>query len=216
MLSWVSETVSLTLSTYCATFSLFSALGKELKGGEEGEGIGDWGRMYQTRRIRQKPDSLPSRSLANAQTARASHLHLAAWPSSSGSTTLSPICRATPAYMLPSSAGPAGLHASNTSLPPPGTTPAPRAGKRAKMMSGERKAPATLPTTTETTAAASSPPAARVMTTLEAMVVGMHAATSMPIMTGTPGTRVRRAPAAMLMRMMAVLAFSFYVSFCFS
>ena len=64
------------------------------------------------------------------------------------------------------------------------------------MSKGERKVPATLPTTTEMMAASSSPPARRVMTTLEAMVVGIQAVTSMPRMMGMEGVSDSSAPAA--------------------
>lgn len=63
-------------------------------------------------------------------------------------------------------------------------------------------------------AAASSPPAARVMTTLEAMVVGRQDVVSMPMMTGTEGVPLSRAPAAREMWMMAVFCWDervFYI-----
>ena len=69
-------------------------------------------------------------------------------------------------------------------------------GMKPYMSNGERKAPVTLPYTTETMAAASSPPEARVMTTLEAMVVGRHEVVSIPMMTATEGVPLSRAPAA--------------------
>ena len=72
------------------------------------------------------------------------------------------------------------------------------------MSRGDKKAPMTLPRRTDTTAAASSPPAARVMTTLEAMVVGRQAVASMPMMTGTEGVPLSRAPAAREMCRIAV------------
>lgn len=53
-------------------------------------------------------------------------------------------------------------------------------------------------------AAASSPPALRVMTTLEAMVVGRQLRTSMPRRMGMSITLVRRSPAAMMIHMMTM------------
>lgn len=61
---------------------------------------------------------------------------------------------------------------------------------------GVRNEPSVFPMTTEMTAAASSPPAERVMTTLEAIVVGRQAVASMPRMMGIEGVPCRRAPAA--------------------
>ena len=67
------------------------------------------------------------------------------------------------------------------------------------MSSGERKDPATLPSTTEMMAAASSPPADRVITTLDAIVVGRQAVARRPIRIGGEGVWDLRAPAAMAM-----------------
>lgn len=69
---------------------------------------------------------------------------------------------------------------------------------------GVRNEPSVLPMTTEMTAAASSPPAERVMTTLEAIVVGRQAVASMPRMMGIEGVPCRRAPAARQMCTKAV------------
>ncbi|KAF7550419.1 hypothetical protein G7046_g8026 [Stylonectria norvegica] len=74
---------------------------------------------------------------------------------------------------------------------------------RPKMSSGERKAPPTLPTTTEMMAAASSPPDDRVMTTLDAMVVGRQAVARSPMSICGLGVWEVRAPAAMEMWTMA-------------
>ena len=67
------------------------------------------------------------------------------------------------------------------------------------MSNGERNDPATLPITTEMIAAASSPHEARVMTTLEAIVVGRQAVVRRPMRIGGEGVWDLRAPAAMEM-----------------
>lgn len=61
---------------------------------------------------------------------------------------------------------------------------------------GVRNDPTVLPMTTEMTAAASSPPAERVMTTLEAIVVGRQEVASMPRIMGIEGVPCFNAPAA--------------------
>lgn len=72
------------------------------------------------------------------------------------------------------------------------------------MSPGQRKDPKTLPITTSMMAAASSPPALRVMTILDAMVVGRQLVTSIPRRTEMSMTLVRRSPAAMMIHMMAI------------
>lgn len=103
--------------------------------------------------------------------------------------TLRPSCLATLAYIRLRVLGLAGRHGPNVSS----------VGMKPYIRSGEKKDPNTLPRTTEITAAASSPPALRVMTTLDAIVVGRHAVTSRPTRTGMEGVSLSRAPAAIHM-----------------
>jgi hypothetical protein len=66
------------------------------------------------------------------------------------------------------------------------------------MRPGDTKAPNKLPITTSTMAAASSPPALRVISTLDAIVVGKHDTTIMPTRTLVSMACVRRSPAAIM------------------
>ena len=61
-------------------------------------------------RIKHTPDNFPNFSFSTHLLVSSPQAILTPCPTASGSSTLSPSCFATPPYMLPSVAGPAGLH----------------------------------------------------------------------------------------------------------
>lgn len=148
---------------------------------------------HHTSSTRQSPEILANCNFCNAVAVASSFHHRIACPTSSGSTTLRHSCFATSAYMRPRELGSAGAQDANSSV----------LGMKPYIKIGEINDPTTLPRTTSITAAVSSPPAERVMTTLEAMVVGRHAVASMPTMMGIDGVPLWRAPAARDIWMMA-------------
>lgn len=146
---------------------------------------------YQTIVIKKKADILARYRWSSAHCTCLTQSHRITWPTSKGSTTLSPSCIETSAYMRPSVLTEAGRHASNSGC----------GGRNAYIKPGQIKAPRVLPITTSTMAAASSPPAALVMTTLEAIVVGRQLSTTIPTKTLVSIACDWRSPAAMTMRM---------------
>jgi hypothetical protein len=86
--------------------------------------------------------------------------------------------------------GDAGRSESNTESP----------GKKPYIKKGDKNDPTTLPMTTSIIAAASSPPAFLVITTLDAMVVGIQLTTTMPIKILGSMLPELIPPAAMIMR----------------
>lgn len=139
-----------------------------------------------TSNIKQTAGSFPSMVTLRTLATMSPFHHRTAWPTASGNKTLKPSCLATLAYMSPNVLGSAGRQLSKTEF----------RGMKPYINIGVRNDPAVFPMTTEMTAAASSPPADRVMTTLEAMVVGRQDVASMPRMMGIEGVPCERAPAA--------------------
>ena len=129
------------------------------------------GSTYQISTTRPREQTFANWNVCNAHSTFFDHIHRNACPTAKGSNTLRPSCFITEAYIGPIVDGAAGRHWSKAAS----------AGRKPYIRDGARNGPKTLPMTTSMMAAASSPPAFLVITTLDAMVVGIALTAIMPI-----------------------------------
>lgn len=149
---------------------------------------------YQTSKTIHKEHILANRNVLRTHSTCLAQVHRRSCPTAKGNRTLNPSCFMTLAYIGPSVDGDAGLTESKSE--PDGMKP--------YISTGAMNGPRTLPMTTSMMAAASSPPEFLVMTTLDAIVVGIALTTTMPASMVTSIAPDVSPPAAITIRITAI------------